>query len=130
MGGRGASSGMSDKGNPYGSQYHALFTSGNIKFVEKNDRHGESLFETMTKGRVYVIVGGKDILSIVYFDKNNLHRKSIDLSHKHAGEPIHVHHGYYHNENDGQKGSTNLSPEEKRMVARVKELWYNYLSKR
>lgn len=41
LGGRGASSGWSvDKnGNPknlYGSQYHALLTVGNIKFVSKN----------------------------------------------------------------------------------------------
>lgn len=50
MGGRGASSGMSDHGNKYGSQYKALFQSGNIKFVQKNSRTAETLMETMTKG--------------------------------------------------------------------------------
>ena len=130
MGGRGSSSGMSEKGNPYGSQYHALFESGNIKFVEKNDRHSESLLETMTKGRVYVLVGGDDTLQVVYFDTKNERRKTIDLSHDHNGENPHVHHGYYHNENDGPKGATKLTPKEKRMVARINKLWYDYKSKR
>lgn len=35
MGGRGASSGMSDEGNKYGSQYHTVLESENIKFVSK-----------------------------------------------------------------------------------------------
>lgn len=37
MGGRGAKSmsGTSRYGNPYGSQYNALFTAGDVKFVEK-----------------------------------------------------------------------------------------------
>ena len=67
MGGRGASSGISDKGNSYGSQYHTVLKSGNIKFVEANDRHSESLFETQTKGRVYATVGGNDLLKIIYY---------------------------------------------------------------
>lgn len=62
MGGRGASSGMSVKGNKYGSQYHAVMKSGNSLFVEQNSRDSESLMETMTKGRVYVRerVGGRN----------------------------------------------------------------------
>ena len=135
MGGRGSSSGFSydDEGNPlheYGTQYHTVLESGNIKFVEKNDRHSESLLETMTNGRVYVIVGGDDTLQVVYFDTKNKRRKTIDLSHEHNGENPHVHHGYYHNENDGPKGATNLTPKEKRMVARINKLWYDYNSKR
>lgn len=39
----------------------------------------------------------------------------------------HVHHGYYHKENDGKKGATNLSTKEEAMVERVKKIWYNYL---
>ena len=76
MGGRGASSGISDKGNPYGSQYHTVYQDGNIKFVKKNNRDSETLMETMTKGRVYVTVGGDDLLSITYFDKENKRNKS------------------------------------------------------
>ena len=70
MGGRGASSGMSDYGNKYGSQYKTLLQSGNIKFVQKNSKTSETLMETMTKGRVYVTVGGNDLLQIVYFDNS------------------------------------------------------------
>ena len=36
MGGRGASSGVSDKGKPYGSEYTTLYQSGNIKFIQSN----------------------------------------------------------------------------------------------
>lgn len=53
MGGRGASSGTSKRGSPYGSQYHALMTAGNVKYVEKRNKSSETLMETMTSGRVY-----------------------------------------------------------------------------
>lgn len=125
MGGRGSSSGISDKNNPYGSQYHTVLTSGNIKFIEANDRHSESLFETKTKGRVYVEVGGKDLLRIIYYDRKNKRVKQIDLNHVHKGMNPHTHHGYNHNENDGAKGASNLTTEEKKMVERVKQIWYN-----
>lgn len=36
-----------------------------------------------------------------------------------------MHHGYEHNENDGPKGATRLTDKEKKMVERVKRLWYN-----
>ena len=134
MGGRGAAGGYSvdEHGkpkNPYGSQYHKLFTSGNIKFVEANDRNSESLLETMTKGRVYVTAGGNDILQIIYFDDDGRRKKVIDLTHPHNGMDLHTHHGYYHSENDGPKGGTKLTVKEKQMVDRVQELWNNYKSK-
>ena len=129
MGGRGSSSGMSAKGNPYGSQYHTVLESGNIKFVTKNERDSETLMETMTKGRVYVSVGGDQLLSVTYFDTENKRTKVIDLSHPHKGQQPHVHHGYLHNENDGPKGAANLTPKEKRMVERVRKLWYNHIGK-
>lgn len=125
MGGRGSSSGMSDKENPYGSQYHTVLKSGNIKFVEANDRHSESLFETQTKGRVYVTVGGNDLLKITYYDQQNKRAKQIDLNHVHKGMKPHIHHGYNHNENDNAKGASNLTTKEKKMVERVKQIWYN-----
>lgn len=129
MGGRGSSSGMSAKGNPYGSQYHTILQSGNIKFVTKNERDSETLMETMATGRVYVNVGGDQILSVTYFDTKNKRTKVIDLSHPHKGQQPHVHHGYLHNENDGPKGAANLTPKEKRMVERVRKLWYNHIGK-
>lgn len=122
MGGRGASSGRSAKGNKYGSQYKTLLKSGNIKFVEKNSRTSESLLETMTNGRVYVTVGGgKDLLQVIYFDTKNKKSKSIDLTHRHNGMNEHVHHGYFHNELDGAKGAAKLSGKEKAMVDRNKK---------
>ncbi|MDD6266450.1 MAG: hypothetical protein PUA92_01000 [Clostridium sp.] len=137
MGGRGSSSGISKKEKIYGSQFHAVLdlsgkplVSGNIKFIESNSRNSESLLETMTKGRVYALVGGNDLIKIVYFDKNNKHVKEINLGHKHAEMDPHVHHGYYHNENDGPKGASNLNREEKKMLDRVKEVWYNYLRRK
>lgn len=129
MGGRGASSGVSDKGNKYGTQYHTLLKVGNIKFVEKNNRNSETLMESMTTGRVYVTVGGKDLLSVTYLDNRNKRAKTIDLSHAHKGMNEHVHHGYFHNENDGPKGATKLDKKEKAMLDRVRKIWYDHISK-
>ena len=128
MGGRGSSSGMSTGKNPQpsGSQYRSLFTSGNIKFVTKISRRSETLMETMTRGRVYVVIGGRDIQRVVYFDTRNKRVKQIDLDHPHDGMAEHTHHGYEHNENDGPKGAAGLTTEEKAMVARVRRLWAAY----
>ena len=125
MGGRGASSGTSVRGNRYGSQYHAVYQSGNIKFVTKNARDSETLMETMTRGRVYVHVEGNDLKSIVYFDNENKRAKQIDLDHPHKGETPHAHHGYNHSENDSAKGAAHLTTEERAMVDRVRKLWNN-----
>ena len=35
----------------------------------------------------------------------------------------------YHNEQDGPKGATNLTPKEKRMVAWIQKMWYDYIGK-
>ncbi len=130
MGGRGAASGISKDGNKYGTQYRTLLKDGNIKFVTKLDRHGETLFETRTRGRVYVTVGGKDLIRITYFDNNNKRSKTIDLKPPaHNGKLPHTHHGYEHAEKDGPSGGSGLTPKEKQMVARVKKVWYNYISK-
>lgn len=121
---------MSGKKNPYGSQYRTVLKSGNIKFVEANSRQSESLFETMTRGRVYALVGGKDLIKVVYFDNQNKHVKEINVTHKHANMNPHVHHGYYHNENDNAKGATGLLPKEKKMLEKVRKIWYDYLGRR
>lgn len=130
MGGRGASSGVSNKGKKYGTQYKTLFSKGNIKFISKQSRNSEPLMETMTKGRVYAFVGGNDVISITYMDKENKRIKSINLDHYHQKMKLHVHHGYFHNENDGIKGATQLTTKEKAMVDRVQREWYNYLNGR
>lgn len=41
----------------------------------------------------------------------------------------HVHHGYFHNENDNAKGATRLSDKEKNMVDLVMKEWYNFKGK-
>ena len=142
MGGRGASSGRSKgtksnpEGNPYGSQYHKIFQSGNIKFVAANEGATEQLLETMTRGRVYVLVDeeNKKLKNIRYFDNNLKKTKRIDLDHVHKGLKKHVEHGYFNNEVDIDNGvkreATKPTPEEKRMVARVKALWDNFMSSR
>ncbi len=122
MGGRGASSGKSDKGNPYGSQYHSLFSEDNIKFVTKNSRLSETLMETMTPGRVYVETGGDDLLRVVFFDNSNRRNKVLERD-KRTGE-WHVHEGYFHNEY-GKDEHGNLSAADQAMIDKVETLWQN-----
>lgn len=64
MGGRGSSSGISDKGKTYGTEYHTVYQSGNIKFIKINKGAATAPMETMTKGRVYVTLDNKDNLNL------------------------------------------------------------------
>lgn len=125
MGGRGARSGTSKKGNPYGSQYHAILTVGNIKYVEKNTKSAETLMETMTKGRVYARVNNGEVKSIVYFDNEGKRSKQIDLA-DHYGISPHVHHGYLHDEDSPNGKPTKLTVEERAMVDTVLKNWEEY----
>lgn len=130
MGGRGSSSGISVSGKPYGTEYRTVLQSGNIKFLKQNEGSSNAPLETMTKGRVYVTVNNNDTLKhISYYDKENKRTKTIDLNKSHKGMKPHTHHGYEHNKNDGVKGATRLTPEEKKMVERVRKLWYNQKGK-
>lgn len=130
MGGRGASSGFSTNGRPYGTEYKTLLQSGNIKFVQRTDNSANAPLETMTKGRVYVTVNNAGVPKYIsYYDTENKRTKTIDLDKPHRGMLPHVHHGYNHNENDGPKGATNLSPKERSMVENVINLWHNKHSK-
>ena len=122
FGGRGASSGISDKGNEYGSQYHTVLESKNIKFVSKNKRTSETLMETMTKGRIYVEVGGEDLLRIISFDKTNKRNHVIERD-KHSDE-WHVHNGYFHTEY-GKDQHEPLNDADKKLLEKVRKLWYN-----
>ena len=131
MGGRGASSGISDKGKPYGSEYRTVYQSGNIKFVTPNDGQVKAPLETMTSGRVYVTIGSDgEPRYISYYDKTNKKQKQIDLKgnpHTINGrkELPHTHKGYLHDEN----GSFALSWKEQKIVERVQKTWYNRHSK-
>ena len=122
MGGRGASSGISEKGHKYGTDYKTLLKDGNIKFVKATNNKSEELLETMTKGRIYVLVNNKDELkSIIYFDKDNKKSKSIDLTHKHNGKIPHTHYGYKH----GEKGTTGVTDKEQKIIDKIRKIWYN-----
>jgi hypothetical protein len=132
MGGRGASSGVSDKGKPYGSEYTTLYQSGNIKFIQSNSGNATAPFETMTKGRVYVTINNSgEPKYITYHDKHNGRFKQIDISGpshkvKQKGKIItlktpHTHKGYIH----GEKGTFILSQKESKMVDRVLKICHN-----
>lgn len=126
MGGRGASSGTSKQGNSYGSQYDTIHSVGNIKFVKKNSRDSETIMETMTQGRVYAVVGGSEVISVVYFDKNNKRNKQIDIDKPHNGVQPHTHYGYFHNENGSPKGASKPTAKEKKLVDMVIKEWENF----
>lgn len=132
MGGRGSSSGMSDKGKKYGTEYETLYESGNIKFIQyKDSKAATPPMETMTKGRMYVTVNKNGTLKyITYYDKANKRYKQIDLSgqpHMVDGKPTipHTHKGYEHNE----KGTYILSGKEEKIVDRVKKTWNYYYNR-
>lgn len=129
MGGRGASTGLSENGNKYGSQYKTIFKSGNIKFLEARPGAKEQLLETMTAGRVYVLVQDGSLKQINYYDKENKRSKRVDLDHSHRGMKPHVQHGYYGTEETAKAGATRLTTEERKMVDRVLKLWDNHKSK-
>lgn len=130
MGGRGASSGISDKGKRYGTEYKTVLQSGNIKFVKKNEGSVSPPLETQSKGRVYVTVGKDDELkSISFYDSENERYKQIDLSHTHyingKKKNPHVHIGYEHNE----FGDRDANQKEKDLIEKIKKKWYNYRNK-
>lgn len=123
MGGRGAASGMSKDRNKYGTQYRTVLQDGNIKFVSKVNRQAETLMETMTAGRVYVEVGGKDLLRIVSFDKENMRNHVIERDKR--TDEWHVHNGYLHAEK-GTSQHEPLNDGDKELLAKVKKLWHNH----
>jgi hypothetical protein len=128
MGGRGSASGFSvgkdgSPKNKYGSQYHTILESENIKFVTKNTRDSETLMETQTPGRIYVEVGGKDLLRVVFFDKDNRRNHVIERD-KRTNE-WHTHNGYLHSEYGGAQHEP-LSDDDKQILAKIKKLWYNH----
>lgn len=116
MGGRGASSGISKDGKKYGTEYKSIIKAGNIKFlVPRDNKSAKTPIETMTKGRVYVLVNPKynQPASITYYDTNSKRNRQIDLNH--------VHVGYFHDE----YGTRNLTSKEKRLVDSVMKIWYH-----
>ena len=133
MGGRGASSGKSDKGKTYGTEYRTLLEDGRVKFVEYNDsKSAKAPMETMSKGRIYVTVDNNARLrNLVYFDEHNKRYKQVDIEgHKHTveGQKIspHTHIGYLHDEG----GTRALTTNERATLDKVQKLWENYQQQR
>lgn len=122
MGGRGASSGVSERGNRYGSQYHTLLEYDNMKFVTKNSRQSEDLMETMTKGRVYVTINGNEPQRITYFDNDNKRNKVVEKD-KRTGT-WHAHYGYLHTEY-GENAHESLTNSDREMIDKVIKVWQN-----
>lgn len=131
IGGRGSSSGVSDSGKPYGSEFKTLYQSGNIKFIQSNSGSAKTPMETMTKGRVYATVNSSgQVKAITYYDKHNKRYKQIDvIGSKHVvnGQKIipHTHKGYEHDE----KGTKAPSAKQQKMIDRILTTWQNKDSK-
>lgn len=124
MGGRGASSGISNKGKIYGTEYTTLYETENIKFVKYNNGSTTAPMETMTKNRVYATLDYKnEVKHISYYDKQNKRYKQIDIDHYHdvngIKEKPHTHKGYIHDEH----GTVKPSMSEKKMIEKVIKIW-------
>ncbi len=122
MGGRGASSGISNKNNKYGTQYTTILKHGNIKFIVRNKNGANAPLETMTNQRIYVTIGNSgEPKFISFYDKRGKRSKTIDLDkmhHKNIG--YHTHNGYMH------EGSPKaLTKSESNLVDRVMKIWYD-----
>ena len=74
MGGRGASSGISDSGKRYGAEYTTIAQFGNIKVIRTNDGGAKAPMETMTQGRIYATVDKfNDIKYITFHEHCHIH---------------------------------------------------------
>ena len=78
--------------------------------------------ETMTDGRVYVQVGGEDIVRIAFMGADNKRNKVIEQDKK--NKQWHVHHGYFHTE-ESEKKHEPLSESDKLLLEKVQRIWHN-----
>ena len=128
MGGRGAASGISTQGFPYGTEFHSVLQVGHIKFVKYDKAiNAKTPMETKTKGRIYVTLSDNKVKSITLYDKRGKRNAQIDVTgypHKIDDEPTlpHVHLGYYHNEYGKVR---RVNDYERGLVAKAKRLWEN-----
>lgn len=130
MGGRSAASGISDKGRKYGTEYHTLLKSGNIKFIKYNlSNSSTSPYETRPNNhRIYVTINNKNEPKyITMYRKNGKRIAQIDISGpahfqgKNKLKTPHIHVGYEH------QGSyvRNLNFWEKGILSKINGIWYN-----
>lgn len=133
MGGRGATSGIyywKKRWHKYGDEYGTVLQHRNIKYVRPKDGSVTAPMETMTNGRVYVVLSGDKIKSIAYYDKDGKRSKQVDVDHYHyvdgRRENPHTHMGYVHDE----KGTRKPTARERRMIDRAFRYWYAFLEAR
>ena len=122
MGGRGSSSGISDAGKRYSTEYKTLAQFGNVKVVKYNGGNAKSPMETMTPGRVYATVDkNNDIKFITFHDANGERMKQDDIKGvPHAGALPHTHSGYEHDEYGTYPG---VSSKDQKIIDRVLNQW-------
>lgn len=122
FGGRGASSGISDKGKRYGTEYEKLAQFGNVKVVKYKDGAAKTPMETTTSGRIYATVDKfNDIKYVTFYDSNGERMKQIDLKGKpHEGVLPHTHNGYAHDEYGTYLG---LSDKDNKKIERILKSW-------
>jgi len=122
MGGRGAASGISNKGVTYGREYKTLFRVDNIKFVQPRMPGSAPVpLETRPAGlnRVYAHVNNEGKLkSIVFYNKSGKRKRQIDLYKPHHGVLPHVHIGYEHS-----KKIYPLTKSDKAYIEKVRRIW-------
>jgi hypothetical protein len=126
MGGRGAASGVSVKGYEYGSEFKCLLKADNIKFVQYQIAiPAKAPLETMSAGRnrVYVLVKSANkepLKSIVFYNKQGLRRRQIDLDHDHDKMQPHVHIW-----RDNTKSTVPLTKSDVAYIEKVRRIWKN-----
>lgn len=122
MGGRGSSSGMSDKGKRYGTEYTTVAQFGNVKVVRSNEGNAKVPMETMTPGRIYATLDKfNDIKYVSFHDSENERVKQIDIKGRlHEGALPHTHNGYEHDEYGTYPG---MSAKDTKIVNSILKQW-------
>jgi len=127
MGGRGAASGISNKGVTYGREYKTLFRVDNIKFVQSRKPGSTPVpLETMSAGRnrVYALVNNEGTLkAITFYNKQGMLKRQIDLDHWHLGRVPHVHTGYAEGRS---KKYVPMTKSDNAYVEKVRKIWNNH----
>lgn len=122
MGGRGASSGVSETGKRYRTEYKTLAQFGNVKVVKYNGGNARSPMETMIPGRVYATVDkNNDIKFITFHDTNGERIKQVDVKGRsHEGALPHTHNGYEHDEYGTYPG---VSSKDQKIIDKILNQW-------
>ena len=130
--GRGTS--KAGKRAPYGTEFHSVHQSGNIKFVKPNDGATTAPMYTKTKSRIYATLDENDEVKYITLhgktwkamNEGYNRSRQIDIKgkkHKIDGDPTipHTHFGYHHD-----KGTIKPTKSDQKLMDKVLTEWYNY----